>query len=746
MSRSDRQRRKRRRRAHPVQRILLLGSLAGVALVAVAGIGIAGWVLSVASSAPNINQLKPRVPGALSEVFASNGDLLGYLSSDVIRTPVAESVIPLELREATVAIEDRRFWSHGGVDYYGLVRAAVKDLFDGGGIQGGSTLTMQLVKNVYLPANAQDHRDLRYKIVQAKIADQLASEHSKNWVLTQYLNDVPYGTTNGQTAIGVAAASQMFFDEPVGKIDLAQAALLAGLTQAPSEYNPFLYPAVARARRANVLEAMYQVGYITQAQEQTALASPLQVHANDSYQSVRQPYVFEYVQQQLVAKLGQATVDRGGLKIHTTINLADQTYAQQALLDHEGEKDDPGAALVSVDPNNGQIVAMAQNTTYGVGPGQTTFNFGTQIARQSGSSFKPFVLMTLIHDYNGNPNSTYYNSHFLAPGWLTGYPSYSVATSELTYQGDITVTHAMTVSDNTVFAQLGVDVGMTKVSAMAHAMGITSRLISNPAEAIGGLKYGVNPLEMADAYSTLDDGGVHHPWTIFTDITLPDGKTLNFGDPKGNRVFSSGEAYAGTEVLRTVVEDGTGTAANYGCQAAGKTGTTNNYTDAWFVGYTPNLSTAVWVGYPSEDTSMQDVNGLGPGFGGTLAAPIWHDFMEKASPQCGEFAYPTDPWYGVQYIGAHSLTGPCATATNPDSPDNTTTTPLTVTSSGASPTGCAPAPNNKKKKGATGPHPGGTTTEPGGGTTVPTGPTTTTPVTITTGTITAPGGGGGSGL
>jgi penicillin-binding protein 1A len=721
---------------------LLLGSLAAVALVAAAGIGIAGWVLSVASSAPNINQLKPRVPGQLSEVFASNGDLLGYLSSDVIRSPVTENVIPLALREATVAIEDRRFWSHGGVDYYGLVRAAVKDLFDGGGIQGGSTLTMQLVKNVYLSANL--NRNLHYKIIQAKLANQLASEHSKNWILTQYLNDVPYGTTNGQTAIGVAAASQMFFDEPVGKIDLAQAALLAGLTQAPSDYNAFLYPSAALTRRAQVLAAMLSAGYITQEQEQAALDSPLQVHANDSYQSVRQPYVFEYVRQQLVQKLGQATVDRGGLKIHTTINLADQTYAQEAIEDHEGEKDDPGAALVAVNPANGQIVSMAQNTTYGLGKGHTTFNYGTQLQRQTGSSFKPFVLMTLIHDYNGNPNNTYYDSHLLTAGWLPGYPSYSVATSELTYQGDISVTHAMTVSDNTVFAQLGVDVGMTKVSAMAHAMGITAPLDSNPAEAIGGLHVGVSPLQMADAYSTLADGGVHHPWTIFTTITLPDGKTLDFGHPPGNRVFSDGQAYAGTQVLQTVVQDGTGTAANYGCPAAGKTGTTNNYTDAWFVGYTPNLVAAVWVGYPSAEIPMDNINGLGAGFGGTLSAPIWHDFMEKASPQCDEFPYPTDPWYGVQYIGAHSLSGPCSSSTTTT---DTTTTPLTVTSSGTSPTGCATAPTKKKKKGSTGPNHGGGTTPPGGTTTVPTGSTTSTgPTTSTVGTITAPGGGGGGGL
>jgi penicillin-binding protein 1A len=196
---------------------------------------------------------------------------------------------------------------------------------------------------------------------------------------------------------------------------------------------------------------------------------------------------------------------------------------------------------------------------------------------------------------------------------------------------------------------------MDKVDQIAHEMGITSPLYGNPSEAIGGLRVGVSPLQMSDAYATLANGGSHIAPTIINRVVFPDGSSLNLGAPKPKHVFTDGETYAADQVLKTVITQGTGTAANYGCPAAGKTGTTSNYTDAWFVGYTPKLSTAVWVGYPNDTASMTDVNGLGPGYGGTLAAPIWHDFMQYATHgYCADFPQPTDPWHGVPYQGAHS--------------------------------------------------------------------------------------------
>jgi penicillin-binding protein 1A len=687
MNRRDRQRRRARHRAHPVSRVLTLVVVLLIAVVGLGVLGIVGWVVGVAQSAPNLDQLEPRVPGQVSEVYAGDGSLLGYIASDVLRTYVGGDQLPKLLRDATVAIEDRRFYQHGGVDYEGILRAGVRDLLNGGkeGIQGGSTLTMQLVGNVYLPNSIRTHHNLRYKIVQAKLANELEAHHSKSWILTRYLNDVPYGAVYGRNAIGVGAASEMFFDKPVQRLDLAQMALLAGLPQAPTSYNPFEHPALARQRRSEVLAAMLTSGYITAGQERAADASPLQVQHNPTYGDVQeQQYVFDFVKQQLIDKLGQATVDRGGLKVYTTIDLQDQAYARHALLENEGEADDPAAALVSVDPSNGHILAIAQNTTYGIGTGETTFDYATQGERQTGSSFKPFVMMAMIHDDDGNPNSTYYDSHFLAPGWLPGYPTYSVATAENSYQGVINVTRAMALSDNTVFAQLGVDLGMGNVDAMAHAMGVTAPLFGNPAEAIGGLKIGVSPLQMSDAYATMANGGEHIAPTILAKVVLPSGKVVDFGDPTPTRVFSKGQAYAGTQVLEQVIQYGTGTSASYGCPAAGKTGTTSNYTDAWFVGYTPKLSTAVWVGYPNDTASMNDVNGLGPGYGGTLAAPIWRDFMQQASGgYCGNFTPPTDPWYGTPYFGKHSASASAYTYTYtaPIAP-LTTTVPTTTSSTG----------------------------------------------------------------
>ncbi len=657
------------------------------------------WVVSTANSAPNISQLQPRVPGQTSEFFAADGQPLGYMASDVLRTQLTQAQEPRLLREATVAIEDRRFYQHGGVDYLGLLRAALKDVFVGGGLQGGSTLTMQLVTNVYLPDRIAAVHNLRYKVVQLKLATELGNRESHASILTQYLNDVPYGSMYGETAIGVAAASQMFFNKPVGRLDLAQLALLAGLPQAPSQYNPFVDPKLARWRRGLVLQAMVRSHYITQATADATQAQGLQVKPNDSYQGISQPYVVNFALQQLVQDLGQKVVDRGGLKIYTTINLADQRAAAQAIQQHEGNPGDPAAALVAINPANGNIVALQNSTTYGVGKGQTTFDYATEAERQTGSSFKAFALMTLIHDYNGDPNATYYVSKYLRPGWLPGYPSYSVQTAERTYAGTISVTQATAVSDNTVYAQLGADLGIQKINTIAHEMGITAPLYDNPSEVLGGLRIGVSPLQMSDAYATLANGGSHITPTIISKVVLPSGKTLYFGNPKPTRVFSQGQAYAGTQTLETVLQYGTGTVASYGCPAAGKTGTTNNYTDAWFVGYTPRLSTAVWVGYPNTDVYMNDVNGLGPGYGATLAAPIWKQFMQAASGSyCGDFSPPAQYWHGTEYFGAHAVSPyvPPSTTTT-----GTGTTGVTVTTGGTGTTG-ATSTTGSGATGATG--------------------------------------------
>jgi penicillin-binding protein 1A len=630
-------------------------------------LGVVGWVVATADSAPNINDLKPRDPGQISQVFAADGTSLGYIQSDTLRTAVPGNKLPNALKNATVAIEDRRFYKHRGVDYQGVLRAGIRDVFGGGKtIQGGSTLTMQLVRNIYLPTRLADTRTLKRKIIEAKLAEELEKKHSKSWILASYVNDVDYGTTGGQTAIGVGAAAEMFFNKPVSKLDLAQSAMLAGLPQAPSSYNPFLRPGIARSRRHDVLQAMVQSHYITRAQANAADAEPLGVQHNTTFGVRKEQYFFDYVQQSLHQKFcpGKATcpkVDQGGLKIYTTIDLTKQQEARDAITANEGNPGDPAAGVVTIDQSNGHIQAMASSGQYA----QTNFNYAAQAHRQTGSSMKLFVLMTLIHDYQGDPSQTYYNSHELLPGWLAGYPTYHVQTAEHSYLGNVDLVKATALSDNTVFAQLDADVGPDKVRDTAYAMGITSHLDGFPAEGIGGLRTGVSPLEMADAYATVANGGTHYPPTAVSKVVFPDGSSVDLGDSQGHRVFTDGEAATATNVLKQVVSNGTGTAAQIGCPQAGKTGTTSNYTDAWFIGYTPKLTTSVWVGYPNSTTSMNDVNGLGPGFGGTLAAPIWHDYMAKAiGSYCTDFPSPKHPFHGTAFFGGNASTGSSGVGTS----------------------------------------------------------------------------------
>jgi penicillin-binding protein 1A len=648
MSRRERQKRRRRSRSHPVTKVMLVGGVLAVCAIALAAATAVGWVVTVADNGPNLSELKPRNPHTLTQIFAADGSSLGYVHSDTVYNPVPAAKIPKLLREATIAIEDRRFYQHGALDYQGILRAGVKDLFSGhDSLQGASTLTMQLVDNKYMPAKIAAHHNLKYKIIQAKLAQQLENKRSKSWILDNYLSDVPYGTVGGETAIGVGAAAQVFFNKPVWKLSLSELAMVAGLPQAPSQYNPFLHPQLARQRRADVLRAMAASHYITLAQASAAIRKPLGVRATSRYTTKRQPFVFDYVLHELMQRFGAATVQNGGLKVYTTIDPKRQEQAVSAVLAHEGGPGQPAAALVSIDPTNGHIEAMATTSKYGTAPGETTFDYAWQGHRQTGSAFKVFSLMTLIHDYDGDPNKTYYTSKLLPPGWLPGYPTYSVHTAELSYQGTISVTRATTDSDNTVFAQLAQDLTLPKVSATAHAMGITSKLTDFPSEALGAVS--VSPLEMADAYATIASGGIHHPPSAITKVVFPDGSVVNMGSSPGNRVFSEGEAYAATQVLKTVIQSGTGTAANYGCPAAGKTGTTSSFTDAYFDGYSPKLATAVWVGYPNATESMAN------GFGGTLAAPIWHDYMSAASDgYCGDFPVPAVPWHGTQFTGSFS--------------------------------------------------------------------------------------------
>src|SRR5207244_4247350 len=328
---------------------------------AVAVIASVAYVLSVADSAPPLDSLHPVVTGGSSQVFAADGTRLGYMPSDEVRSPVSWDQIPEDLKNATVAIEDERFYKNNGVDLLGIFRAAVKDIINGAALQGGSTITMQLMRNLYL---GDDKRTIRQKIIEAKLALEYEKHHSKRAILTSYLNSVPYGTVGGQTAIGVQAAARIFFNKPAYQLNLAQAALLAGLPQAPSQYNPFRSPSAARARRNEVLSKMAELHYITPAQAAAAQHTRLGVQRGNFYSQRREDFFFEYVREQLVHRYGKKTVAQGGLKVYTTLDLRMQDLARKAISETLGRPEDPAAAVVTLNPATGDIEALAEAASY----------------------------------------------------------------------------------------------------------------------------------------------------------------------------------------------------------------------------------------------------------------------------------------------------------------------------------------------------------------------------------------------
>jgi penicillin-binding protein 1A len=606
--------------------------------VALAGLSLGIYVLSVAASAPPISKLKPINEGTNSVIFAADGNRLGYIQSDTARQPIKLKSIPRYLQEATIAIEDRNFYKHGGIDIGGIARAAIADAKAGHAVQGGSTITQQLVRNRYI---VDPKRDLTRKIKEAKLSEDLENLHSKHWILEQYLNTASYGTVEGRTAVGVEAASRTFFSKSTRKLDLPQIALLAGLPQSPTDYNPFLNPTGALERRNEVLAAMLKEGYITPAQAASARAAKLTLRQGTRYTRIKEPYFFDFVQQQLIDHYGVATVRKGGLQVYTTLEPRLQQVGREAIDSMFNQPGDPSAAVVTIDPKTGYVLAMSSSGTYK----HEQYNLAAQGHRQPGSAFKPFVLATALRR-GVDPYSTSYVSKHLDLH-LPEFGHWVVDTAEGNESNrPISVASAMTASDNTVYAQFDIDLGPENVRQTAYDMGITTELDALPAEGLGGLRLGVSPLEMASAYATFASGGMHSKPIAIKYVKFPDGHVDDIGKPDRKRVLSDGVAYELDKILRSVVTSGTGTGASTGCASdAGKTGTTTNFSDAWFVGFRPDASTAVWVGYPDALHPMTSVHGQ-EGFGGTLAAPIWRAFMSAGNFPCRPYPLPKHP---IQY-------------------------------------------------------------------------------------------------
>jgi penicillin-binding protein 1A len=622
LRRLRRHRRHRRRRRKRVGLLVAAVLIALLAVVLLAGFG-AGTALSVSCS---LDSLRSIAIGQNSFVYAADGSLLGSIPAERNREPVVLRRMAHWLPSATVAIEDRRFYEHGGVDYVGIARALWRDVSAGKVVEGGSTIAQQLVRNLYTGRE----RTFERKVKEACLAIKLSSRWPKEKILVGYLNTVYYGNH----AYGVEAAAQTYFSRHAWQLTLPQSALLAGLPQAPSIYDPFHNPRAAIVRRNEVLYAMLRSGDITRAQYRYARRFPLRLVPGRLYTKIKQPYFFSYVLDELVRVYGANAVREGGLRVYTTIEPRLQRAANSAIRRTLPYRNDPAAAIVSVEPGTGAIRAM---TAVIPGNARNQFNLAAQSARQAGSTFKAFVLAAAI-ERGIDPDTAYFESApftCVSSPWCDGeYAAgkpWTVQTYDHTYIGWTSVTHATLRSDNTVYAQLTLDVGPDYVWRMARRLGV--HLSQKPVASIGLGPLSVSPLDMAAAYATFASGGIYARPTGIRKVVLPSGKTDStggWGKPDTKRALSEGVAWKVTQVLAQNALYGTGAGSGDGRHPnAGKTGTTEDHADAWFVGYTRDLSTAVWMGYPRGEIPMLSVHGQEVA-GATFPVPMWHLYMAAA--------------------------------------------------------------------------------------------------------------------
>jgi penicillin-binding protein 1A len=557
-------------------------------------------------------------------VYASDGHtVLAILRGSQARIIVPWKDISPWMANAIVAVEDKRFYEHHGVDLRGILRAAWNDLL-GRPVQGGSTITQQFVKNA-LQANAPT---IGRKLREAALAWRLEQKWTKQQILTAYLNTVYFG--NG--AYGVQQASKVYFGHGADSLNPAEAALLAGIPEDPTLWDPVAHPNLARARRNLVLRDLRDQGYLTPGQyafwSKRPLPAPESIRL-PATQSPVAPYFANYVTDQVVRHYGTSHVYGGNLRVQTTIDLGLQKLAREAIAKVLPPSIGPTAALVALDAHSGAVLAMVGGRNYH----QSQFNLATQGERQPGSAFKPFVLASALAEGIA-PSTTLVSkpvSIFL------GDKLWNVSNYEGEYLGTINLDEAIAASDNSVFAQLTSIVGPSSVAHIAKLMGITTPL--QPYFAIGLGAEPATPLEMARAYATLADGGYRlddsygdEPRVIDC-VAVGSKKCVpNYTYP--HRVLDGNLAAIEDQMLQGVIRSGTGTAAQLpgGWSIAGKTGTTENYGDAWFVGFTPDIVTAVWVGYPARLRPMlTEYHGRSVA-GGTYPALIWKAFMEKALP------------------------------------------------------------------------------------------------------------------
>jgi membrane peptidoglycan carboxypeptidase len=699
------------RRRPRVRKLRLLVVLVPVMLLAIVST-VFGMMMAVASDLPDLENRKEYQDARNSVLYDSTGKTsLGVLTNNQSRVLVTYDQIAPTMRNAIIAIEDRRFYENAGVDIRGIARAFVQDVIQKRAVQGGSTITQQFVKNAL---RAQNQRTVFQKLREAALAYHLTRKWSKAKILTQYLNSIYFG--NG--AYGIESAARTYFgaDHPgcgtrerpcVSVLRPEEAALLAGVVANPSGYDPVAHPVAARHRRDLVLQRMFEQGRLGRLQYFNARQEALPAAPEPPTVRAKAPYFTTWVRQQLVDRYGARRAFEGGMKITTTLDLALQRQAELTVNRYFSNPDGPAAAIVALDNDTGEVRAMVGGRNYNHRP----FNLATQGQRQPGSAIKPFILAEALR--RGISPASVWPSRkrvFNVPG---SDEKFVVNNFENSYSGTNTLAGALTASDNSIFAAVGLQVGTKRISRLARQMGIRTPVSSNPAMTLGGLKQGVTPLDMAHAFETFAENGLrvygtlgsskHGPVGLRTVSTLPVAgrppRVLARNHLRRRRVLAKDTAQTAVGIMQTVVTRGTGKRAGLadGTFAAGKTGTTENSGDAWFVGFTDRLTVAVWVGYPDKLKPMRTEFAGKPVEGGTFPALIWRDFVTAANKIINDRVARERVRRGLP----------------PEEPKTTTTAPTptpAVAPSAPAEGGDVPAPPSQP------------TTPTGGGTTAPTTP------------------------
>ncbi|KAB8316434.1 penicillin-binding protein [Tolypothrix campylonemoides VB511288] len=589
------------------------GTLLSVTMLAssiVAG-GLVGLAVSF-RNLPDVRQLRSFLPSETTYIYDLKGKLLTSIHGEANREVIPLNRISPDLKRAVLASEDSDFYYHHGINPKGVGRAVVTNWTAGGVREGGSTITMQLVKNLFL----SHKRAFTRKIAEGVLAIRLEQILTKDQILEMYLNQVYWGHNN----YGVQTAARSYFNKSAENLNLAESAMMAALIQAPEEYSPFIHMNKAKEQQRIVLGRMKDLNWITQQEYDNALKQPIKLGKIRSFQGSALPYVTNAVAQEIAKKFGREALLKGGMRIQTTVDTDFQRMAEATVSKWHNRLRGQGLsknqiALVAVDPRTHFVKALVG----GVDPKTSEFNRATQAFRQPGSAFKPFVYYAAFATGKYGPESTVYDnpvSYRDGDGW------YHPRNYDGGYGGAMSIRTALKLSRNIPVIKLGKAVGMNKVVETCRTLGIMSPMEPVTSLPLGAI--GMTPLEMAGAYATFANYGWQSPTTIIARVTDSSGNVLLDNTPKPQQVLDPWASAAVVDTMRSVITDGTGKNAAIDRPAAGKTGTTSSEKDIWFVGTVPQLTTAVWVGRDDNRTLASGATG------GTMVAPIWRDFMLRA--------------------------------------------------------------------------------------------------------------------